>query len=400
VNNPGWGTANEKVAAVAVTPIYLDNNATTRPDPRVVEAMLPYLSDRYGNAASTGHSFGWDAQQAVDNARASVAALIGAQPSEIVFTSGATESDNLALRGVCAAYQDKGRHIVTSTIEHMAILDTAAQLASTGTKVTYLPVDNTGRVDLNELDSTITPETVLVSIMLANNEIGTVQDVESIGALCHSRGVLFHTDATQGVGKMPVDVVKMRIDLLSMSAHKMHGPKGVGALYVRRRDPRVTLMPQITGGGHEGGRRSGTLNTPGIVGFGGAAHISLAEMPSSIARQRATRDRLEGALLQIPGTRLNGHPSIRLPNTLNVLFSGVEADAIMAAVPEVAMSPGSACSSASITVSHVLTAIGLSDRDASCSLRLSTSRFTTEAEVDRAAGRIAEAVVERRRIMA
>lgn len=383
---------------MSATPVYLDNNATTRPDPRVIEAMLPYFSEHFGNAASTAHAFGWNAYDGVEKARASIAALIGADHREIVFTSGATEADNLALRGVAEAYRSKGRHIVTSTIEHKAVLDTAHQLEAEGISVTYLPVDSTGRVDLDAIAGVITSETVLVSMMLANNEIGTLQDVAQIGAICHERGVVFHTDATQAIGKVPVDVEAMQIDLMSFTAHKMHGPKGVGALYVRRRSPRVLLTPQMTGGGHESGRRSGTLNTPGIVGFGEAARISAAEMDDEACQVRAMRDRLESALLSIDGTRLNGHPTLRLPNTLNLLIPGVEADAIMSAVSDVAMSAGSACSTASITASHVLKAIGLTDQEASCSIRLATSRFTTEAEIDYAARRIVEAVAKRRQL--
>jgi cysteine desulfurase len=385
---------------MAATPIYLDNNASTRTDPRVVDAMLPFFTERYGNAASTGHAFGWSAIEAVDAARASIANLVCAEPREIVFTSGATESDNLALRGVAAAYREKGRHIVTSTFEHKAVLDTAHQLEETGVQVTYVPVDAQGRVDVDAVGKAIRPDTILVSIMLANNEIGTIQDVAAIGALCREHGVLFHTDATQAAGKVAIDVQAMNIDLMSFTAHKMHGPKGVGALYVRRRDPRVMLTPQTTGGGHESGRRSGTLNTPGIVGFGKAAEISAAEMDADVAHVRAMRDRLEAALLKIEGAQINGHPTLRLPNTLNIRFADVEADAIMSAVSDIAMSSGSACSSASITASHVLKAIGLTDHEASCSIRLATSRFTTEAEIDYAIERITKAIADRRKITA
>ena len=381
-------------------PIYLDNNATTRTDPRVVDSMLPYFSERYGNAASAGHSFGWAAIEGVDQARASIAKLIGADHREIVFTSGATESDNLALRGVVAAYRDKGRHVITSTFEHKAILDTAHQLEESGTQFTYVPVDRQGRVDVSQVADAITGETILISIMLANNEIGTLQDIAAIGALCHERGIIFHTDATQGIGKIPVDVGAMNIDLMSFTAHKMHGPKGVGALYARRRDPRVLLIPQTTGGGHESGRRSGTLNTPGIVGFGKAAQISVDEMDVEVAHVSTMRDRLESALLAIDGVRVNGHPTLRLPNTSNLLIEGVEADAIMSAANDIAMSAGSACSSAAITPSHVLKAIGLTDHEASCSIRLATSRFTTQDVVDYAAEKIAKIIVDRRRLLA
>lgn len=359
--------------------------------------MLPFFTERYGNAASTGHAFGWAAAEAVDRARADVATLVGADPREIVFTSGATESDNLALRGVTAAYRNKGRHMVTCTIEHKAVLDTARALEDEGASATYLSVDETGLVDVEAVAGAITPETVLVSIMLANNEIGTLQDVAAIGAICRERGVLFHTDATQAIGKVSVDVGAMHIDLMSFTAHKMHGPKGVGALYVRRRDPRVTLTPQMTGGGHENGRRSGTLNTPGIVGFGAAARLAATEMEADVRIVRAMRDRLESALLSIDGAHLNGHPTLRLPNTLNLRFDDVEAEAVMSAVSDIAMSAGSACSTASITASHVLKAIGLTDHEASCSLRLATSRFTTEAEIEYAIEKISKAVRDRRR---
>ncbi|MGO8671938.1 MAG: cysteine desulfurase family protein [Capsulimonadaceae bacterium] len=385
---------------MAAVPIYLDNNATTRPDPKVVEAMLPYLSDRYGNAASHAHAYGWDAIEAVDSARAAVAELIGADPREIVFTSGATESDNLALRGVWEANRAPRDAIVTTSIEHKAILDTARQLETHGARIRYIGVDGGGRVDLDELAAAIDERTVLVSVMLANNEIGTLQEIAAIGALCHARKVLLHTDATQAVGKIEVDVRALQVDLMSMSAHKMHGPKGVGALYVRRRGPRVDLVAQLTGGGHESGRRSGTLNTPGIVGFGKAAQICRELLSTGDDPSRERRDHLEDILLRVPGARVNGDRRHRLPNTLNVRFDGVEAEALIATVPGVAMATGSACASASVAPSHVLKAIGLSDAEVSWSLRLSTSRFTTAAEIECAADRIASAVAEQRRLAA
>lgn len=373
-------------------PIYLDNNATTRTDPRVVEAMLPYFTEIYGNAASAAHSYGWRAEEAVEKARISVAKLIGADPREIVFTSGATESDNLALRGIAESYKQRKNHIITTTIEHKAILDTAHKLEQQGYTVTYIPVDKMGRVDINQIVDTIRPETVLISIIMANNEIGTIQDIGEIGKICRERGVHFHTDATQAAGKLAIDVQSMNIDLLSYSAHKMHGPKGIGALYIRKKSPRILLAPQITGGGQETGMRSGTLNTPGIVGFGAAADISFDSMGSEIERLTILRDRFIEKLLAIEGASLNGHPALRLCNNINVTFKDAEADAIMANCHELAFSTSSACSSSSIAMSYVLKAIGLTDREASCTIRLGISRFTTEQEIDYAVSRITEAV--------
>lgn len=360
--------------------------------------MLPYFTERYGNAASVGHVFGWSALEAVDEARVQVASLIGATPREIVFTSGATESDNLALRGVAAAYRSTGRHIVTTQIEHKAVLDTARQLEAEGVEVTYLRVDAHGRIDLDELEQSLRDDTILVSIMPANNEIGTLQDVAAIGRICRERGVLYHADATQAVGKISVDVRALHIDLMSFTAHKMYGPKGIGALYVSRREPRVAIVPQITGGGHENGRRSGTMNTPGIVGFGKAAQICMAEMADDSAHALLLRDRLQTRLLAVEGSRLNGHPNERLPGTLNVLFDGVEADAVMAAVPNVAISSGAACTSATIAPSHVLKAIGRTDEEAASSLRFSIGRFNTAEEIDRAAECVLSAVRKRRQL--
>jgi cysteine desulfurase len=363
--------------------IYLDNNATTRPDPRVVDAMLPFLREHYGNAASRSHAFGWAAESAVETARKQVAALIGADPREIVWTSGATESDNLALKGVAETYAAQGDHVVTVATEHKAILDTAHHLERQGKRVTILPVDSHGLIDLNQLQDAMTDRTVLVSVMLGNNEIGTVQPIAEIGRMCRERGILFHTDATQGTGKISVDVGAMSVDLLSLSAHKIYGPKGVGALFVRRRNPHVRLAIQMDGGGHERGMRSGTLNVPGIVGFGAAAELCRQEMPSEAPHTKALRDRLqEGLQAGLDGILLNGHPTERLPGTLNVCLEGIDADALQVAVPELAVSAGSACTSASITPSHVLKAIGRTDAQARSSLRFSLGRFTTEAEIE------------------
>lgn len=379
-------------------PIYLDNNATTRTDPRVVEAMLPYFAEIYGNAASRGHSFGWAAEEAVAQARAQVASLIGADPREIVWTSGATEADNLALKGVMERYADKGDHLVTTVTEHKAVLDAAKRLEATGHRVTYLGVDREGRIDLNALKDALTERTVLVSVMMGSNEVGTLQPVREIGALCRARGVLFHTDATQCVGKMPVSVQDLPIDLMSFTAHKMHGPKGVGALYVRRRSPRVRLSAQMDGGGHEQGMRSGTLNVPGIVGFGKAAQICENELAGEQAYLTRLRDRLIGGILgTVDGTALNGHPTERLPHNANVAFEGVEGDALLAALPDVALSTGSACSSESLEPSYVLRALGMGDARAYSSLRFGVSRFTTDEEIDYVLDRLPDAVARLRR---
>lgn len=380
-------------------PIYLDNNATTRPDPRVVEAILPYLGEIYGNAASRGHRFGWAAEEAVAKARGLVAALIQADPREIVFTSGATESNNLALKGVLEQYAPLGGHLVTVTTEHKAVLDAAKHLEDCGHEVTYVGVDSYGRVDPADIEAALTANTTLVSVMLGSNEIGTLQPLQAIGALCRERGILFHTDATQGVGKVPISVQTLPVDLMSFTAHKMHGPKGVGALYVRRRSPRVRLAAQMDGGGHEQGMRSGTLNVPGIVGFGKAAEICQNELPAEQAHLTKLRDRLIHGLLQkIEGTTLNGHPSERLPHSANLSFAGAEGDALLTALPDVALSTGSACSSESIEPSYILKAIGLSDQMAYSSLRFGLSRFTTEEEIDYVLAKLPEAVVRLRRL--
>ena len=379
-------------------PIYLDNNATTRTDPRVVDAMLPYFSEIYGNAASQSHAFGWAAAEAVATARKQVASLIGADPREIVWTSGATESNNLAIKGVLEAYPAPGSHFITAVTEHQAVLDSARHLERSGRCVTYLGVDKNGQISLSELVSAFRPETVLVSLMMGNNEIGTLQPVAEIGALCRERGVLFHSDATQCIGKMPVNLETLPIDLMSLTAHKMHGPKGVGALYARRRAPRVRLSAQMDGGGHERGMRSGTLNVSGIVGFGKAAQIGQEEMVEEQAKLIFLRDRLINGLLgSIEGTRLNGHPTERLPNNANIAFEGLEADALIAGLPEVALSTGSACSSEAIGPSHVLSEIGLG-KLANSSLRFGVSRYTTEEEVDWVVGRLGEIVIRLRRL--
>jgi len=363
-------------------PIYMDNNATTPLDSRVLEAMMPYLTTEFGNAASRSHAFGWAAEEAVDEARERIAALIGANEKEIVFTSGATESDNLAIKGVAGFYKEKGDHVVTCRTEHKAVLDTCKRLEREGTRVTYLDVDKAGRISLEALRQAITEKTVLVSIMFANNEIGTVQPVAEIGALCREKGVLFHCDAVQGVGKIPFHVDEVKADLVSLSAHKMYGPKGVGALYVRRK-PRVRLAPIIDGGGHERGMRSGTLNVPAIVGFGKSAQICQEEMAEEAARTRKVRLRLQDYLFQhLDHLELNGHPEHRLPGNLNVSFAFVEGEALMMAIKQVAVSSGSACTSASLEPSYVLRACGVSEDLAHTSIRFGIGRFNNEEEVD------------------
>ena len=363
-------------------PIYLDNNATTRTDPRVVEAMLPYFSDLYGNAASKGHSFGWSAEDAVDRGRAQLAAVIGADAKEIVFTSGATESNNLAIKGVAEMYAEKGDHFITVNTEHKAVLDTFKHLEKDGKRVTFLGVGKDGLIDLSELADSITDKTVLVSVMFANNEIGVIQPIAEIGKLCRERGVLFHTDAVQAYGKIPVDVNAMNIDLLSFTAHKIYGPKGIGALYVRRR-PRVRLTAQIDGGGHERGFRSGTLNVPGIVGFGAAAELCTAEMDREIVRLTLLRDRLKTGIIDaIDSAYVNGHETKRLPGNMNISFEFVEGESMLMGLKEVALSSGSACTSASLEPSYVLKALGLGDELAHSSLRFGLGRFTTPEEIE------------------
>jgi cysteine desulfurase len=373
-------------------PIYMDNHATTRLDPRVLEAMMPWLTDVYGNAASRSHSFGWTAEQAVETARAQVAKLIGASAREIVFTSGATESDNLAITGTIQAHAGSA-HIITQATEHKAVLDTCAWLEKQGTRVTVLPVDPDGRIRLDDLRRALDEKPILVTVLFANNEIGTIQPIDEIGALCHERGVLFHTDAAQAVGKIPIDVNRANIDLLSISGHKIYGPKGIGALYVRRHNPRVELVEQMHGGGHERGMRSGTLNVPGIVGLGAACAIAAAEMESEAARLTAMRDRLQAKLLAaLDHVRVNGSQQHRLPGNLNMTFERVDSETLMMGVKEVALSSGSACTSAKIEPSHVLRALGLGEEAAHSSIRFGLGRFNTEEEVDYVAEHLIDVV--------
>ncbi|MDQ8052349.1 MAG: IscS subfamily cysteine desulfurase [Pedobacter sp.] len=363
-------------------PIYLDNNATTPLDPRVLEAMLPYFTSKFGNAASRNHAFGWVAEEAVDYAREEVAKLIGCTEKEIIFTSGATEADNLGIKGVYEMYAEKGNHIITATTEHKAVLDTCKHLEKQGAKVTYLTVKEDGLIDLAELEAAMTPQTILVTIMYGNNEIGVLQPIKEISAIAHKHGALFMTDATQAVGKVPVDVNADGIDLLAFSAHKMYGPKGVGALYVRRKNPRVKVTSQMDGGGHERGMRSGTLNVPGIVGFGKACQLCREEMESEAKRLSALRDKLETALLQLEESYVNGNREHRLPHVANISFKYVEGEGLMMAMKDLAVSSGSACTSASLEPSYVLKSLGLSDDLAHSSIRFGLGRFTTEEEVD------------------
>jgi cysteine desulfurase len=365
-------------------PIFMDNHSTTPVDPRVLEEMLPFFKEKFGNAASRSHAFGWVAEEAVEYARERIAKLIGAQSEkEIVFTSGATESDNLALKGVAEFNKDKGNHIITCVTEHKAILDTCKRLEKDGFEVTYLGVDKTGRVDPDDVRKAITDKTILVSIMLANNEIGTVHPIEEIGKITRERGVLFHTDAVQGVGKVEFDVQKMNVDLASISAHKMYGPKGVGALYVRRSKPRVRLVAQMDGGGHERGMRSGTLNVPGIVGFGKACDILLKEGKQESVDLLKLRERLRKSIMdRVEETYINGSVEHRLPGNLNISFNFVEGEAMMMAIKDVAVSSGSACTSASLEPSYVLRALGVGDELAHSSIRFGLGRFNTEEEVD------------------
>jgi len=374
-------------------PVYMDNQATTQVDPRVLEAMLPYFSEKYGNAASRNHEFGWKAEEAVENARSQIARLINASPKEIVFTSGATESDNLALKGVAEFHRAKGNHIITQATEHKAVLDVCKRLEQSGAEVTYLPVAIDGRIDLDDLRRAITPKTILISIMYANNEIGVLQPIAEIGKIAKQAGVLFHTDAVQAIGKISVDVERDGIDLLSISAHKLYGPKGMGALYVRRKNPRVQLAPMIDGGGHERGLRSGTLNVPGIVGLGKACEIAAKEMADESARLGALRDKLKDAILsRLDETTINGSMEHRLPGNLNLSFAGVEGDALLMGINDVAISSGSACTSATLEPSQVLSALGVPEELAHSSIRFGLGRFNTADDVDYVAGRVVETV--------
>jgi len=363
-------------------PIYLDNNATTPMDPRVLEAMLPYFTNKFGNAASRNHAFGWVAEEAVDYAREQVAKLIGATEKEIIFTSGATESDNLAIKGVFEMYKEKGNHIITAVTEHKAVLDACKHVEKMGGRVTYLNVKEDGLVDLAELEAAMTPETILVSIMYGNNEIGVIQPVKEIAAIAHKHGALFMTDATQAVGKIPVDVNADGIDLLAMSAHKIYGPKGVGALYVRRKGPRVKVTAQMDGGGHERGMRSGTLNVPGIVGLGKACELCGQEMETEAKRLSTLRDKLQTELTKLEESYVNGNVEHRLPHVANISFKYVEGEGLMMAMKDLAVSSGSACTSASLEPSYVLKSLGLSDDLAHSSIRFGLGRFTTDEEVD------------------
>ncbi len=364
-------------------PVYLDHNATTPCDPRVVEAMIPYFTQSFGNAASRNHPFGWKAEEAVDYAREQVAKLIGADPKEIIFTSGATEGDNLGIKGVFDMYASKGNHIITCNIEHKAVLDTCKHIEREGGEVTYLDVKPNGLIDLQELEAAIKPTTILIAIMYANNEIGTIMPVREISAIARKHGVLFFTDGVQAVGKIPVDVNKDGIDIMAFTAHKMYGPKGVGALYVRRKNPRVKVTAQIDGGGHERGMRSGTLNVPGIVGFGKACEICMQEMESDTARIIKLRDKLENALLKVEESYLNGDKEQRLPHVTNISFKYVEGEGLMMGFNKnIALSSGSACTSASLEPSYVLKALGLGDDLAHSSLRFGLGRYTTEEQID------------------
>ncbi len=374
-------------------PIYMDNHSTTQCDPRVVDAMLPYFTEKFGNSASRNHSFGWEGEEGVAYARKQIAKLINADAKEIVFTSGATESDNLALKGVVEMYKEKGDHIITSSTEHRAILDAAKSLEKRDMNVTYLPVDKFGMVNPEDVRGAITDKTILISVMLANNEIGTINPIKEIGKIAKEKGVLFHCDATQGVGKIPVDVQDMGIDLMSFTSHKIYGPKGVGALYVRRKAPRVRLVPMIDGGGHERGMRSGTLPVPSIVGFGKAVELCAQEMAEESIRTKALRDRLhEGIAGALEEAYLNGHPTERLPGNLNISFAYVEGEALLMGVKDIALSSGSACTSATLEPSYVLRALGVGSDLAHSSIRFGIGRFTTAEDVEYTIDRMIKAV--------
>ncbi|MGA8102250.1 MAG: IscS subfamily cysteine desulfurase [Candidatus Acidiferrales bacterium] len=374
-------------------PVYLDNHATTPVDPRVLDAMLPYFREVFGNSASRNHEFGWKAEEAVENARAQIAKLINASPKEIIFTSGATESDGLAIRGIAEMYREKGNHIITQVTEHKAVLDTCKRLEKEGYEVTYLSVQKDGRISLDDLRRAITPKTILITIMYANNEIAVLQPINEIGKIAKEKGIFFHTDAVQAVGKIPVDVQKDGIDLLSISAHKIYGPKGVGALYVRRRNPRVQLVAQIDGGGHERGMRSGTLNVPGIVGLGKACELCMAEMAEESVRLKALRDRLtKGIMTQLDETFINGSMEHRLPHSVNISFAYVEGESMLMGINDVAVSSGSACTSATLEPSYVLKALGVGEDLAHTSIRFGIGRFNTEEEVDYVVSRVVETV--------
>lgn len=373
-------------------PIYLDNNATTPMDPRVLEAMLPYFTEKFGNAASRNHAFGWEAEEAVDYAREQIAALIGSTDKEIIFTSGATESNNLAIKGVFEMYAQKGNHFITVSTEHKAILDTCRHIEKMGASVTIITPAADGLITVDQVREAITDKTVLISVMYGNNEIGVIQPIRAIGELARSKGILFHTDATQAVGKIPVNVDADFIDLMSFTAHKMYGPKGVGALYVRRKNPRVKVTAQMDGGGHERGMRSGTLNVPGIVGLGKACEICRLEMESEGARLSTMRDRLENSLRDLEESYVNGNTEHRLPHVTNISFKYVEGEGLMMGIKDLAVSSGSACTSASLEPSYVLKSLGLDDDLAHSSIRFGLGRFTTDEEIDFAINHVKEAV--------
>ena len=380
-------------------PIYLDNHATTRVDPRVVTAMLPYFTEHFGNAASRNHEFGWEAEQAVDKARKQIADLIGATSKEIIFTSGATESNNLAIKGAAEMYAEKGNHIITEVTEHKAVLDTCKKLEKNGFRITYLPVMGDGLIVLEMLKEAITDKTILVSIMYANNELGVIQPIREIGKICRERGVLFHTDGVQAVGKVPVNVNADNIDMMSISAHKMYGPKGVGALYVRRRNPRVQITAQIDGGGHERGMRSGTLNVPGIVGLGEACELCKNEMEVETVRLRNLRDRLKAKLeAGLDEVYINGSMEHRLPHSLNMSFAYVEGESLLMGINDIAVSSGSACTSATLEPSYVLKALGVGDDVAHSSIRFGIGRFNTEEEIDYVANKLIDVVIKLREL--
>jgi len=385
--------SNVDIPAGVTLPIYMDNQATSPLDPRVLEAMMPYLTTKFGNAASRNHQFGWEAEKAVETAREQIAQLIGATAKEIIFTSGATESNNLAIKGIAEMYRERGNHIITQVTEHKAILDTCKRLEKHGYRVTYLPVKADGLIDLEDLKRAMDEKTILVSIMAANNEIGILQPIREIGKLCHEKGVLFHTDAVQAAGKVPFDVIADNVDVASLSGHKIYGPKGVGALYVRRRNPRVQIAAQIDGGGHERGMRSGTLNVPGIVGLGKACEIAQEELESEMIRLKALRDRLQHKLeAELDYIQVNGSMEHRLPGNLNVSFVYVEGESLLMGINDVAVSSGSACTSATLEPSYVLKALGLGDDVAHSSIRFGLGRFNTEAEVDYVAAKVIQIV--------
>jgi cysteine desulfurase len=380
-------------------PIYMDNHATSPMDPRVLEAMMPFFTSKFGNAASRNHSFGWEAEQAVDAAREQIAKLIGATSKEIIFTSGATESNNLAIKGIAEMYRERGNHIITQVTEHKAVLDTCKRLEKYGYRVTYLPVKADGLIDLEDLKRAMDDKTILVTIMSANNEIGVIQPLAEIGKLCHERGIIFHTDGVQAIGKIPIDVQAMNIDVLSLTAHKLYGPKGAGALFVRRRNPRVQIAAQMDGGGHERGMRSGTLNVPGIVGLGKACEIAGQEMAAETERLTRLRDKLKGKLERaLDYVHVNGSMEHRLPGNLNMSFVYVEGESLLMGINDIAVSSGSACTSATLEPSYVLKALGLGDDVAHSSIRFGLGRFNQEAEVDYVGDKVIDVVQKLREL--